>query len=140
MRSGRQQRELLKEIQRPPPGERTFAQLFPWRNVARAMVLVVIIFAIVAIQRSTGSLFSRVGELLGPPGPTPTTPARTPTSSDEVPRPAAPQPPGQQGLRVRLGPGLAPTLVPSAWSARARLERMGSGAGGAGRGTEPERR
>jgi hypothetical protein len=137
MRSGRQQRELLKEIQRPPPAERTFAQLFPWRNVARAMLLVVIILAIVAIQRSTGSLFSRVGELLGPPTPTPTP---TPTSSPEAPRPAAPQPPGQQGPRVRLGPGLAPRLVPSAWSARARLERMGGGAGGAGRGTEPDRR
>jgi hypothetical protein len=125
MRSGRQQRELLKEIQRPPPGERTFAQLFPWRNVARAMVLVVIIFAIVAIQRSTGSLFSRVGELLGPPATTTT--ATTP-----------PQPPGP-GLRIRLGPGLAPKLVPSAASARARLERM-DGAGGAGRWTEPGRR
>jgi hypothetical protein len=128
MRSGRQQRELLKEIQRPPPEERTFAQLFPWRNVARAMVLVVIILAIVAIQRSTGSLFSRVGELLGPPGP-------TPTSSGE-----APQAHGQQGLHVRLGPGLAPRLVPSALSARARLERLGGGAGAAGRGTEPDRR
>ena len=35
MRPERQQRELLKAMLREPPRERTFAEVFPWRNVAR---------------------------------------------------------------------------------------------------------
>ena len=55
--------------QRSPPRERTFAQLFPWRNMRRAVMLVLLILAIVMIKRSTGPLLSRVGEMWGPPPP-----------------------------------------------------------------------
>jgi hypothetical protein len=79
MRSPHQQRELQKELERGEPRERSFAQLFPWRNLARALLLVVVILAIVAIKKSAAPLISRVGELVGAPAPPPSPPrARQP--------------------------------------------------------------
>jgi hypothetical protein len=78
-----------------PPPERTFAQLFPWRNVRRALLLTVTIVAIVMVKRSAGPLLQRVTELLDPAPP-----AAAPAAS--------PAPPREEGRRVRLGPGLAP--------------------------------
>ena len=74
MRSPRQQRELQKELERGGPRERSFAQLFPWRNLARALLLVVVILAIVAIKKSAAPLLSRVGELVGTPTGAPSSP------------------------------------------------------------------
>jgi len=79
---------------RPPPRERTFAQLFPWRNIRRAVMLILLIVAIVMIKRSTGPLLSRVGEMWGPP----------PSGPRSSSRPRAPG----DGYEIRLGPGLAP--------------------------------
>jgi hypothetical protein len=78
MRSPRQQRELLKELERGAPRERSFAQLFPWRNLARALLLVVVILAIVAIKKSAAPLLSRVGELVGAPTVAPSSPQAHP--------------------------------------------------------------
>ena len=86
MFQGRYQKELMRE----PPPERSFLQVFPWRNIRRALMLVLVIFAIVAIKRSTGSLLSRIGDLWGPARGT----ASAPTPTD--------------GIRIKLGPGLAP--------------------------------
>lgn len=74
---------------RPPPRERTFAEVFPWRNIRRAAMLVLLIVAIVVIKRSTGGFLNRVGSLWA-------TPVRRVAPDNET----AP--------RVRLGPGLAP--------------------------------
>jgi hypothetical protein len=82
---------LYDRQQRSPPRERTFAELFPWRNIRRALMLVLLIVAIVMIKRSTGPWLARVSEMWGP-----TTPAR-----------AVGYPPARD-RRIRLGPGLAP--------------------------------
>jgi hypothetical protein len=95
MRPERQQRELLKAMLRDPVRERSFAEVFPWRNVARAVMLLVVIGGIIAIKRSTGSLLTRVGDLWG--GATTAVPAR---------RAVRPE------LKVHLGPGLAPPVEP----------------------------
>ncbi len=105
----------------PPPRERTFAELFPWRNIRLAVMLVLLILAIVVLKRSAGSLLVRAGDLWGPPG-------SSSPSSPSVPRPAAVNaaaaiPPtgapvgtprgvsgGDTGVRIRLGPGLAPAI------------------------------
>lgn len=82
----------LERQRLPAPRERTFAELFPWRNMRRAAMLVLLIVAIVAIKRSTAPLLSRVGTLWGSP-------------ATEVQ-----QQPNLEGAvrRIRLGPGLAP--------------------------------
>lgn len=69
MRSPHRQRELQKEVERGAPRERSFAELFPWRNLGRALLLVVVILAIVAIKRSAAPLLARMGELVVPPSP-----------------------------------------------------------------------
>lgn len=73
---------------RPPPRERTFAEVFPWRSIRRALLLVLLIVAIVAIKRSAEPMLARVGQMWGTPvsSPPPRTPERT----------------------IHLGPGLAP--------------------------------
>jgi hypothetical protein len=83
---------------RPPPREKTFAELFPWRNILRAMMLLLLILAIVAVKRSAGPLLSRVGEMWGPPAPPPADSVRGAGS-------------GAADRRIRLGPGLAPTAA-----------------------------
>lgn len=94
---------VFERQQRQPPRERTFAEVFPWRNIRRAVMLVLLIVAIVMIKRSTAPLLTRVTEMWGPP----------PTSSPRSAPPGAPGGPGQREgqreLRVRLGPGLTPT-------------------------------
>jgi hypothetical protein len=84
--------------QRLPPRERTFTELFPWRNLRRALMLVLLIVAILVIKRSTGGFLGRMGDLWG-------------TTSAAAPGAPAPTPPGPagDGVRVRLGPGLAPS-------------------------------
>ena len=85
-----------------PPRERTFAELFPWRNIRRALMLVLLIVAIVVIKRSTSSLLARVGEMWGP-------------SSSPPPSSAGPYPPRGAGVdrQIRLGPGLTPRPSPT---------------------------
>lgn len=95
--------------QRPPPRERTFAELFPWRNIRRALMLVLLILAIVMMKRSAGPLLARMGEMWGSPI---STPAGVPGLAP------AGVPGGDSVHRVRLGPGLAPQIP--ATDARAR--------------------
>jgi hypothetical protein len=97
--------------QRPPPRERTFGELFPWRNMRRAVMLVLLIVAILTIKRSTGGFLTRVGALWGTPG---AASARAPVPGQSGAGQDARRPfsPGGVGVRVRLGPGLAP-LSPS---------------------------
>ncbi|MES1172279.1 MAG: hypothetical protein ABUL77_03490 [Bacteroidota bacterium] len=98
-----------ERFQRPPPRERTFAELFPWRNIRRAVMLVLLIVAIVVIKRSTGGMLTRVGEMWGTPrsAERDSGSARGPsgTPSDQRPGDGA----GNAAVRqIRLGPGLAP--------------------------------
>jgi hypothetical protein len=77
------------------PGERTFAQVFPWRSIRRALMLVVLIVAIVVIKRRMGAFLDHAGQLWGPVTP--------PASSAELPRMRAPG-----TTTVHLGPTLSP--------------------------------
>lgn len=105
MRPEREQRELLKAMLHAPVRERTFAQLFPWRNVGRAVMLVLVILGVVALKRSTGSLLTRLGDLWSAGGKAHQAPGR-----GEPPR-ATP------GFTTHLGPAL-----------RARPSATGAGA------------
>lgn len=87
--------------QRVPPRERTFAELFPWRNLRRAVVLLLLIVAIVVIKRSTGGFLGRIGDLWG-------TTRTGPAPGDATSGARGGARPGD-GVRVRLGPGLAPS-------------------------------
>lgn len=84
---------------RPPPRERTFAELFPWRNIRRALMLVLLIVAIVMIKRSAGPWLARMGDMWGSSMP-------------------ASVPGGDSVHQIRLGPGLTPRIP--ATDARAR--------------------
>ena len=88
--------------QRPVPRERTFAELFPWRNMRRALMLVLLIVAIVAIKRSTSGFLGRVGALWGNPAAAPSASGHPPAGTERLQGPP----------RVRLGPGLAPHPAP----------------------------
>src|SRR5580765_1745916 len=66
------------------PRERTFAEVFPWRNIRRAMLLVATIVAIVAIKRSAAPFLTRLTQILAPQQQA-VRPARPPAS----PAPAA---------------------------------------------------
>lgn len=92
--------------QRPVPRERTFAELFPWRNMRRALMLVLLIVAIVAIKRSTSGFLGRVGALWGNPSAAPGASGDSRSSAETGRLQGAP--------RVRLGPGLAPHPSPVA--------------------------
>jgi hypothetical protein len=59
-----------------PPRERTFAQVFPWRNMRRALMLLALIGAIVGIKRSAGRFLADVTEWFGAPPPTRTSSPR----------------------------------------------------------------
>ena len=54
---------------RPARRERTFAELFPWRNLRRAFMLLLLIIAIVFIKRSMGRLLGTATQLWGNPPP-----------------------------------------------------------------------
>jgi len=88
-----------------PPPERTFAELFPWRNVTRALMLVGLILAIVVVKRSAGGFLQRVTNLVAPPSP----------SAALAP---APRLPVAGGATIRLGPGLAPAAGAAGPSSR----------------------
>lgn len=86
------------------PRERTYVELFPWRNMRRVLMLVALIVAIVVIKRSMAPLLGRASQLWGLGPPT----ARAPN----VDRPVAGARPPAFG--VHLGPTLAPgTTTPS---------------------------
>jgi len=87
--------------------ERTFAQLFPWRNMRRVIMLLALIVGIIVIKRSMGPLLGRASQLwgLGPASSAPA-PADAPTSVE----------PGAS-FRVHLGPTLTPPREPSRPSA-----------------------
>ena len=88
------------DLERPPrsaPRERTFAQLFPWRSVRRALMLVVLIVAIVVIKRRMGAFLQQAGRLWSPI-------TESPAPSQRPPVPAGAAPP----TTVHLGPALAP--------------------------------
>jgi hypothetical protein len=52
-----------------PPRERTFAQVFPWRNVRRAVMLLALIVVIVGMKRTAGRFLAGVTEWFGPIAP-----------------------------------------------------------------------
>ena len=60
-----------ERLHRPPPQEKSFGQVFPWRNIRRAMMLVLLIVAIVVIKRSAQPTLERVGQMWGSPGRSP---------------------------------------------------------------------
>jgi hypothetical protein len=91
---------------RPPPQERTFGQVFPWRNIRRALMLVLVILAIIMIKRSTGPLLARVGDTWGAPA------SVAPASGRTGPRDSSDPSIDHSLRRIRLGPGLAPTAAP----------------------------
>jgi hypothetical protein len=87
------------DLERPPrsaPRERTFARVFPWRSVRRALMLLALIVAIVVIKRRMGDFLQQAGRLWSPLTETP--PSRRP------PAPGGAVPP----TTVHLGPALAP--------------------------------
>jgi hypothetical protein len=88
--------------QRPAPAEKTFRQLFPWRNIRRAMMLVLLIVAIVVIKRSAQPMLERAGQMWGSPNRDP-----APVQIRAVVRPA-PLP----------GPGAAAPTFPASTSPR----------------------
>jgi len=90
---------------RSAPRERTFAQLFPWRSVRRALMLVVLIVAIIVIKMRMGAFLQQAGRLWSPL-------TETPSSGRTAPPPGGPVPP----TTVHLGPALAPQ--PAAPNAR----------------------
>ena len=57
----------------PVRQERTFAELFPWRNLRRAFMLVVLIVGIVIVKRSMARLLGTATQMWGAP-PTKTEP------------------------------------------------------------------
>lgn len=57
----------LERLPRSPPQEKSFGQLFPWRNIRRALMLVLLIVAIVVIKRSAQPMLERVGQMWGSP-------------------------------------------------------------------------
>ena len=88
------------DLERPPrsaPRERTFAQLFPWRSVRRALMLVVLIVAIVVIKHRMGAFLQQAGRLWSPLTEPPATSPRPAIPSGAVPP-----------TTVHLGPALAP--------------------------------
>ena len=52
---------------RPAPRERTFAEVFPWRNLRRAFMLVVLIVGILIIKRSMARLLGTATQMWGAP-------------------------------------------------------------------------
>ena len=92
---------------RPSPRERTFAELFPWRNIRRALMLVALIVAILIVKRSMSPLLGRASQLWGLGSPPPPE-----HRGGQVPPP---------GFGVHLGPTLAPSpTAPSSHPADAR--------------------
>ena len=83
---------------RPAPRERTFAEVFPWRNIRRALMLVLLILAIVMIKRSAGPWLARMGEMWGQPA---TRSTSTPASSSGAVH------------KIRLGPAFDPPIPAS---------------------------
>jgi hypothetical protein len=83
----------LERPQVPPPREKTFAELFPWRNMRRALMLALLILGIVIIKRSAAPMLSRASEMWGSPQP-------QPSVRQDQPR------------VIRLGPGLRPAAAP----------------------------
>ena len=59
----------LEGQERPVPRERTFAELFPWRSLRRAFMLVVLIVGIVIIKQSMARLLGTATQLWGPLAP-----------------------------------------------------------------------
>lgn len=82
----------LERLQRSAPQEKSFGQLFPWRNIRRAMMLVLLIVGIVVIKRSAQPMLERVGQMWGTPGR-----ASSPVQIRAVVRPAAPAGGGPTG-------------------------------------------
>jgi hypothetical protein len=76
----------LERLPRAAPAEKTFAQLFPWRNIRRAMMLVLLIVGIVVIKRSAQPLLQRAGQMWGSPR------TASPVQIRAVVRPAMPSP------------------------------------------------
>lgn len=93
----------LERPPRPAPRERTFAQLFPWRSIRRAAMLVLLIVAIVVIKRRMGAFLQQAGRLWGP--------LTAPPAA--APRPAAAGGPAPT-TTVHLGPTLVSPPTPTA--------------------------
>jgi len=92
------------DLERPPrlaPRERTFAQVFPWRSVRKAVMLLVLIIGIVVIKLRMGAFLQQAGRLWSPL-------TETPASSRRPPAPSGAVSPGPVQTTVHLGPALAP--------------------------------
>jgi hypothetical protein len=92
------------DLERPPrlaPRERTFAQVFPWRSVRKALMLLVLIIGIVVIKLRMGAFLQHAGRLWSPL-------TETPAASRLPPAPSGAVPP----TTVHLGPTLAPQPAP----------------------------
>ena len=58
-------------------GEKTYLALVPWRNLRRAVLLILALMAVVALKRSSGGFFSRILESVAPPSPSHQAPETT---------------------------------------------------------------
>lgn len=85
-----------------PPRERTFGEIFPWRNIRRAVLLVVLLMAILAIKRDSGGFINRLMQSWTPPPAAPALPHRG-AGGPAIGATDAPS--------VRLGPGFSPPPV-----------------------------
>jgi len=67
MPTERQLQEVLRE--------RSFREVFPWRNVTKAVLLLVAIAGIVVLKRKIDPLIKMTGDALSLPQPSQTSPA-----------------------------------------------------------------
>ena len=91
------------DLERPPrstPRERTFAQVFPWRSIRKALMLVVLIIAIVVIKLRMGAFLQQAGRLWSPLTETPAPSRPAPVAGGAVPP-----------TTVHLGPPSAPQIT-----------------------------
>jgi len=96
----------LERLPRAAPAEKTFGQVFPWRNIRRALMLVLLIVGIVVIKRSAQPMLERVGQMWGAPRV-----AATPVQIRAVVRPAS-------SVAPPPGPGATPPTPAEATSRR----------------------
>lgn len=70
MPTERQLQEVLRE--------RSFREVFPWRNVTKAVVLLLAIAGIVVLKRKMDPLIKMTGDALSLPRPSPAAPSSRP--------------------------------------------------------------
>jgi hypothetical protein len=60
---------MLKRPDRPPPPERSFWELLPRRNFRRAVFLVIVFLAVLALRKTGGGAFRGLFDAVSPAAP-----------------------------------------------------------------------